>query len=248
MDFRSLPCVLLGYNTSHKGYLCFHIPTWRIYIYRHVIFNETVFPYATQPPPVHSTTPPIHLATTLHLLEQVTVVPTITTPPTPPLSPSPSTVPNTQTPITPSYQQPTTNSRAKHTQPSQSHFRPAENTTNPMVTWARTNSLKPKTFSATIISSPTVEPRTYQQAMQHSYWQHAMSNEFCALLNNKTWSLVPRPPHVNLVGCKWIFRIKQRSDGFIERHKARLVAQGYSQEHGIDYFDTFSPVIKPTTI
>ena len=94
----------------------------------------SLFPYATQPPPVHSTTPPIHLATTLHLLEQVTVVPTITTPPTPPLSPSPSTVPNTQTPITPSYQQPTTNSRAKHTQPSQSHFRPAENTTNPMVT------------------------------------------------------------------------------------------------------------------
>ena len=75
-----------------------------------------------------------------------------------------------------------------------------------------------------------------------------MSNKFRALLNNKTWSLVPRPPHVNLVGYKWIFRIKQRSDGFIERHKARLVAQGYSQEHGIDYFDTFSPVIKPTTI
>lgn len=67
-------------------------------------------------------------------------------------------------------------------------------------------------------------------------------------MRNCTWSLVPFPTNVNLVGCKWIFRIKRRSDGSIERHKARLVAQGFSQEAGIDYFDTFSPVIKPTTI
>lgn len=75
-----------------------------------------------------------------------------------------------------------------------------------------------------------------------------MKNEYDALMRNKTWSLVSCPPNVNLVGCKWIFRIKRKSDGSIERHKARLVAQGYSQEEGIDYFDTFSPVIKPTTI
>lgn len=75
-----------------------------------------------------------------------------------------------------------------------------------------------------------------------------MKNEYDALMRNKTWSLVSCPPNVNLVGCKWIFRIKRKSDGSIEQHKARLVAQGYSQEEGIDYFDTFSPVIKPTTI
>ena len=117
-----------------------------------------------------------------------------------------------------------------------------------MATRARIDSLKPKTFSISISSTPTTEPHTFKQAIQHPCWQQAMQHEYDALMRNCTWFLVPFPTNVNLVGCKWIFRIKRRSDGSIERHKARLVAQGFSQEAGIDYFDTFSPVIKPTTI
>ena len=69
-----------------------------------------------------------------------------------------------------------------------------------------------------------------------------MTEEINALLKNNTWVLVPPSPHQNKVGCKWVYCIKQNSDGSIERYKARLVAKGFHQQPGIDYDETFSPV------
>uniref|UniRef100_A0A2N9HD01 Reverse transcriptase Ty1/copia-type domain-containing protein n=1 Tax=Fagus sylvatica TaxID=28930 RepID=A0A2N9HD01_FAGSY len=75
-----------------------------------------------------------------------------------------------------------------------------------------------------------------------------MNLEFDALLKNHTWKLVPSHHSQNLIGCKWVFRIKRKADGSIERHKARLVSKGFHQQLSIDYDETYSPVIKPTTI
>ena len=61
---------------------------------------------------------------------------------------------------------------------------------------------------------------------------------------NDTWVLVPCPTNHNVVGCRWIFKTKLRSNGSIERHKARLVAQGFSEIHGLDFGDTFSPIVR----
>jgi hypothetical protein len=101
---------------------------------------------------------------------------------------------------------------------------------------------------AAAIMDPTSEPRNYQAAMSIPHWREAMEQEYHALLRNETWTLVPSPPKVNVIDSKWVFKVKKHADGSIERYKARLVARGFRQRYGLDYEDTFSPVVKPTTI
>lgn len=69
-----------------------------------------------------------------------------------------------------------------------------------------------------------------------------------ALLQQQTWKLVSLPPNKNLVRCKWIYKIKKNLDVSVARYKARLVAKRFSQEVGLDYYDTFSLVVKPTLV
>ncbi|RVW27268.1 Retrovirus-related Pol polyprotein from transposon TNT 1-94 [Vitis vinifera] len=92
------------------------------------------------------------------------------------------------------------------------------------------------------------EPSTLKQAFKDPNWTKAMEMEIAALHRNHTWDLVEQPPNVNVIGCKWVYKLKHKPDGSIERYKARLVAKGYNQTHGLDYFETFSPVVKAATI
>ena len=91
-------------------------------------------------------------------------------------------------------------------------------------------------------------PKTYRSALADPNWRCAMEAEYAALLANNTWDLVPRPPKANVVTGKWIFRHKFTADGTLDRYKARWVLRGFTQHLGIDYHETFSPVVKPTTV
>ena len=95
------------------------------------------------------------------------------------------------------------------------------------------------------------EPKNMNEAINgknSKYWKDAAENEYQSLLKNNTWELVERPKDKNVITCKWVFKVKRNADGTVDRYKARLVAQGYSQEEGMDYDDTFAPVARYSSI
>lgn len=130
------------------------------------------------------------------------------------------------------------------------HVRPSHHIT----TRAKSGIFKPLYF-ADIAATPlhtalitTIEPKGFKSASKHPHWMMAMDEELAALRANHTWDLVSRPPGTNIVGSKWVFRTKFHSDGSVERHKARLIAQGFTQVSGFDFLYTFSPVVKASTV
>ena len=101
------------------------------------------------------------------------------------------------------------------------------------------------------LTSDINEPRNLSEAWSNEHnaqWKKATDSEFNALLENDTWQLVPPPEDKNIVGSRWVFKVKRNADGSVEKFKARLVAQGYSQAKGIDYQEVFSPVVRSTSI
>lgn len=75
-----------------------------------------------------------------------------------------------------------------------------------------------------------------------------MESEYRALLSNKTWHLVDRPPGAHIISGKWVFTHKLKPDGSLDRYKARWVVRGFTQCAGVDFGETFTPVVKPATI
>jgi hypothetical protein len=97
-------------------------------------------------------------------------------------------------------------------------------------------------------------PKSFRQAMrspQRDYWREAIAKELAGLLALETWEMVPAssmPPGANLMHCHYVFTVKRKADGSIEKFKARLVADGNTQKHGIDFDRVFATVVKTSTI
>nr|CAD1835548.1 unnamed protein product [Ananas comosus var. bracteatus] len=91
-------------------------------------------------------------------------------------------------------------------------------------------------------------PHNWKEALIDPKWKGAMDEEMRALKKNNTWELVDLPAGKRTVGCKWVFTVKYKADGSVERFKARLVAKGFTQTYGIDYQETFAPVAKLNSV
>ena len=106
-------------------------------------------------------------------------------------------------------------------------------------------------LTSSVVDNNEIEPKNINEAFNGNNskeWKDAMCSEFKSLTKNHTWDLVDMPEDKNIVGCKWVFKVKHDDKGNIARYKARLVAQGYTQREGIDYEEVYAPVVKYNSI
>lgn len=222
---RSRKCIFLGYTLNHRGYICFDLTTKKIIISRHVNFHESCFPYEESKTKkdleydfLSSDGEPSPLFR--QILETTTV---------------PATAP-------PSVDSPTCEA------PTQSSQVVREEPRHAMSTRSKHGISKPKQILSLHAQTQSPLPKSYLKALDDPNWNPAMNVEYDAFIKNKTFDLVPRPPNTNVVTSMWLYKHKYVAEGFFKNHKARLVANGKSQEQGIDFDETFSPVVKPATI
>ncbi|MCO5559705.1 hypothetical protein L7F22_013306 [Adiantum nelumboides] len=91
------------------------------------------------------------------------------------------------------------------------------------------------------------EPLSFDEVQNSKNWMAAMQSKFDALIENDTWTLCDLPPGKKAIRTKWVYKLKCKPDGEIDRYKSRLVAKGYAQQKGIDYEETFAPTCRMTT-
>ncbi|KAG8495625.1 hypothetical protein CXB51_013396 [Gossypium anomalum] len=259
LQFRSSKCVFLGFGSHQKGYRCL-AADGRVYVSRHVLFDELEFPFRTGfscfkgDGPVqfrhhHSSVPVVTVTSSdsgLSCSRQVVSGPSPGSSASPSVLRSPSMVSSpgadcAEVPMPPSHAQ-----SPSSDVPSAVHERSSSPANcHPMQTRPKSGIFKPRVFSSVLDEK---EPSTIDEAFQSAAWTAAAKAEYGALISNHTWDLVPLPAGRRVVACKWIFKVKRNADGSVARYKGRLVVKGYLQEAGVDFYETFSPVVKPTTV
>jgi hypothetical protein len=269
LENHALSCLFLGYATTQKGYRCLHLPTKKIYISRHVQFDEHFFPFKpnitsaepnpSQPNPLlfqnitqllinpynlaqispglnildSSTTPGPNLSPiqplSSNIFQPVAPFFSSTRPTTPTSTSQPTTLPPvTNFPSPPDPIPPIQTETEQHPDPAvPSHLAPTTLSTHSMVTRTRDHTRRVRTFPDHVAFTATIEtePTSFLQANSKPEWRHTMANEMNALTQNNTWTLVPPHPNQQIIGCKWVYKIKRRANGTIDRYKARLVAK-----------------------
>ncbi|KAG7547402.1 GAG-pre-integrase domain [Arabidopsis suecica] len=356
-DPRSLKCVFMGYNEKYKGYRCLLPSTGRVYISRHVLFDEEVFPFAlpykhlqpSDPTPLmkvwlqsldllpnRTTTlqreqesdtskvtplftldefPPLPSRSTAVVVSgnggessecttgfdpasignssspssSRTSTPTQASPilseksttststastsqnsspgrkdltvsapvATQAISPDISRVPTSEPILSIKAAESSQNTSDEIAMPEVSRDQPSTCTeapsaiqsTHQMVTRSKAGTHKPNPRYALMLHKVSYpEPKTVTAAMKDEGWNNAMHEEIENCKEAETWSLIPYTPDMHVLGCKWVFRTKLNADGSLDKLKARLVAKGFDQEEGIDYLETYSPVVRTATV
>ena len=258
---RALKGVFVGYSRTQKGYRIYFPVTHHYITSADVTFHEDV-PFFSQTPLV----PTPRLSTDSPTSNPVMIIPS------PPLLES--SLPASSSPLTPYESSPShipLSALPEPSPPGQSLVLASPFSTSPppptdldLLIYIRRGSRQctqhpiSNYVSSVHLSSPYHAfalsvlsgsiPKTYLEALQVQEWKAAMDAEYAAFLQQETWTLVPRPLDVNVVSCKWVYSVKYNPDGSIARHKARLVARGFSQAYGLDYTETFSPLARLSSI
>lgn len=245
LESRARLCCFIGYGINHKGYRCWDPVSQRLRISRHVVFWEHK---------MFSSLSGFHLSKT-----ESPYFTNLGLPLFPEAIETPMEVPST-----------TLEENSLSAEESfldapidfQSASSELENSSNAGHTSSASSTMPTVRRSSRVSHQPAYlqdyhcysaiatvhEPRTFKEARLDPDWQKAMQEELEALQKTHTWDLVDLPPNKTAIDCKWVYKIKTRSDGSVERYKARVVAKGYHQEYGIDYEETFAPVARLTTV
>ncbi|GKA53712.1 ribonuclease H-like domain-containing protein [Tanacetum coccineum] len=174
----------------------------------------------------------------------------LTTPTSPQQTPpqiTPQTTPQTTPQSTPPTPLSTSSPQTTQTPPT-TLPPPASTSQHPMVTCSKVKIVKANPKYNLHVTASSLIPKPPFHALRDPNWKQAMCDEYKALIDNNTWVLIPRPPNVNIVRSMWMYKHKYNADGSLNRYKARLGANGRSQQQGIDCDEIFSPVVKPATI
>jgi uncharacterized membrane protein YgcG len=253
LDPRAHKCIFLGYSRTQKGYRCYNPSLQKYFVSADVTFFEDVPYYSPQggqlqesilsspviptPIPFAPQAPPISQVYVRRRHHGVPLVPPIVE--SPPLLPSSAST-STDLPLpqsTSDLDLPIALRKSKRTC-----------TEHPISNYVSFDHLSSSFKAFSLSVSSIVVPKSYREALSHPGWRKAMVEEMHALDLNHTWDLVHKPAGTSIVGCRWVFTVKQNPDGTVDRLKARLVAKGFTQTYGLDYTETFSPVAKLNSI
>ncbi|CAA7030339.1 unnamed protein product [Microthlaspi erraticum] len=244
-DPRSRACIFLGYPNGVKGSKLLDLQSNALIVSRHVIFHEELFPF---------------VQSDLSLDASNLFSDSIVSPPIAPqssgvdASASSSSVADVPSAIPTDVPEPSVQTSTKRTVKKPAHLQDyycdsvMSSTIHEIFQYLSYDKRSPKYASFLACIDKEKEPANYTEAKRFLVWCEAMDVEIVALEETDTWDVVSLPPDKHCIGCKWVFKIKFLADGSVERHKARLVAKGYTQEEGVDYNETFSPVVKLTSV